>query len=185
MEEDKKHICDNAFLSRGCVCIPKMYDSNKNTYQQGCAKLDSIDWLKDIDLPPGQKQFDCVEIRFKNSRKEFFRINIEYDINVGDIVAVEASPGHDIGIVTLVGEACRMQMKKKGIDATSENIKKVYRKARATDIEKWISSVESEDSAMFRSRTAADELSLEMKISDVEYQGDGTKAIFYYDQTTG
>lgn len=180
MEEDKKNICNNAFLSRGCVCIPKMYDSNKHTYKQGCAKLDSIDWLAAIDLPPGQKQFDCVEIRFKNSRKEFFRINTEYDINDRDIVAVEASPGHDIGIVTLAGEACRIQMKKKGIDPASENIKKVYRKARATDIEKWISSVESEDSAMFRSRHTADELELQMKISDVEYQGDGTKAIFYY-----
>ncbi|NTV84672.1 MAG: hypothetical protein HGA23_10290, partial [Bacteroidales bacterium] len=115
-----------------------------------------------------------------NSRKEFFRINTEYDINEGDFVAVEASPGHDIGIVTLVGESCRIQMKKKGIDPASENIKKVYRKARATDIEKWISSIEAEDGTMFRSRQSADELELAMKISDVEYQGDGTKAIFYY-----
>ncbi len=180
MEEEKKHLSKNAFLSRGCVCIPRMYDSNKHTYKPGCAKLDSIDWLRDINLPPGQKQFDCVEIRFKNSRKEFFRINTEYEMGEGDIVAVEASPGHDIGVVTLVGESCRIQMKKKGVDAASENIKKVYRKARATDIEKWISSVESEDGTMFRSRQSADELELEMKISDVEYQGDGTKAIFYY-----
>jgi cell fate regulator YaaT (PSP1 superfamily) len=157
-----------------------MYDSNKFTYNPGCAKLDSTDWLQNIDPPPGQKQFDCVEIRFKNSRKEFFRINTEYDINVGEFVAVEASPGHDIGIVTLVGEACRIQMKKKGVEPASENIKKVYRKARATDVEKWIASVESEDSTMFRSRQTADELELAMKISDVEFQGDGTKAVFYY-----
>ncbi|MCU0369826.1 MAG: hypothetical protein MUC31_00270, partial [Bacteroidales bacterium] len=84
------------------------------------------------------------------------------------------------GIVSLAGESCRIQMKKKGVDPSSENIKKVYRKARATDIEKWITSVESEDGTMFRSRQSADELELEMKISDVEYQGDGTKAIFYY-----
>jgi len=180
MEEEKKQICDNAFLSRGCGCMPKMYDSNKHTYKRGCAKLDSIDWLKNIDLPSGQKQFDCVEIRFKNSRKEFFRINTDYDIIEGEFLAVEASPGHDIGIVTLAGEACRIQMKKKGVDPASENIKKVYRKARATDIEKWISSVESEDNTMFRSRQTADELELAMKISDVEYQGDGTKAVFYY-----
>jgi cell fate regulator YaaT (PSP1 superfamily) len=160
--------------------MPKMYDSNKHVYKQGCAKLDSMNWLDDIDLPPGQKQFDCVEIRFKNSRKEFFRINTDYDINEGDFVAIEASPGHDIGIVSLAGEACRIQMKKKGIDPSSENIKKVYRKARATDIEKWISSVEAEDNTMFRSRKSADELELQMKISDVEYQGDGTKAVFYY-----
>jgi cell fate regulator YaaT (PSP1 superfamily) len=180
MEEEKKYICNKAFLSRGCPSNPKMYDNNRETYRPGCAKLDSMDWLKGIDLPPGQKPFDCVEIRFKNSRKEFFRINTEYDISQGDIVAVEASPGHDIGIVTLCGEACRIQMKRKGVDPALDTIKKVYRKARATDIEKWISSVESEDHTMFRSRQSADELELEMKISDVEYQGDGTKAIFYY-----
>jgi cell fate regulator YaaT (PSP1 superfamily) len=157
-----------------------MYDSNRNTYKKGCAKLDSTDWLRHIELPPGQKQFDCVEIRFKNSRKEFFRINTEYDIKDGDIVAVESSPGHDIGIVTLTGDACRIQMKKKNVNPLSENIKKVYRKARATDIEKWIASVENEDGTMFRSRQSASDLELDMKISDVEYQGDGTKAIFYY-----
>ncbi len=180
MEEEKKHKDLNTFLSRGCSCTPKMYDSNRQTYRPGCAKLDSYNWLKDIDLSPDQKKFDCVEVRFKNSRKEFFRINTEYDLNEGDFVAVEASPGHDIGVVTLTGDACRIQMKKKNIDPSSENIKKVYRKARATDIEKWISSVEIEDKTMFRSRQSADELELEMKISDVEYQGDGTKAIFYY-----
>ncbi len=180
MEDDKKHICNNAFLSRGCIHMPRMYDSNKQTYKPGCAKLDSVNWLADIELPPGQKRFDCVEIRFKNSRKEFFRINTEYDIEEGDIVAVEASPGHDIGIVTLAGEACRLQMKKKHVNPESESIRRVYRKARATDIEKWVTSVEAEDSTMFRSRGAADELELEMKISDVEYQGDGTKAVFYY-----
>jgi cell fate regulator YaaT (PSP1 superfamily) len=180
MEEEQKHICHNAFLSRGCMQNPKMYDSNRHTYHPGCAKMDSYNWLNDIELPPGQKSFDCVEIRFKNSRKEFFRITPEFDIEEGDFVAVEASPGHDIGIVTLAGEACRIQMKKKNVDPASEGIKKVYRKARATDIEKWVSSVEMEDKTMFNSRTAAADLELEMKISDVEYQGDGTKAIFYY-----
>jgi cell fate regulator YaaT (PSP1 superfamily) len=179
MEEENKQP-ENSFLSRGCGCPPKMYDSNKHTYKKGCAKLDTYDWLNNIELAPNQNPFDCVEIRFKNSRKEFFRINTEYDIKEGDIVAVESSPGHDIGIVTLAGEACRIQMKKKNTSTTSENIKKVYRKARATDIEKWLSVVEIEDNTMFRSRKAANELNLEMKLSDVEYQGDGTKAIFYY-----
>jgi cell fate regulator YaaT (PSP1 superfamily) len=180
MEEEKKNKDPNIFLTRGCSCTPKMYDNNRQIYRPGCAKLDSINWLKDIEIPPEQKKFDCVEIRFKNSRKEFFKINTEYDLNEGDFVAVEASPGHDIGIVTLTGEACRLQMRKKNIDPASDNMKKVYRKARATDIEKWIASVESEDKTMFRSRQSADELELQMKISDVEYQGDGTKAIFYY-----
>lgn len=180
MEEEKSHLHQNTFLTRGCARIPKMYDSNRQLYNHGCTKLDSFNWLKDIELAPLQEKFDCVEVRFKNSRKEFFRINTEYDVNEGDIVAVEASPGHDIGIVTLSGEACRLQMKRKHCDPASESIKKVYRKARATDIEKWISSVEMEEGAMFKSRVAAADLELEMKISDVEYQGDGTKAIFYY-----
>jgi cell fate regulator YaaT (PSP1 superfamily) len=180
MEEENSKICKNTFLSRGCVRIPKMYDNNRQLYQPGCAKLDSYNWLKDIELAPLQEKFDCIEVRFKNSRKDFFRINTEYDLYEGDIVAVEASPGHDIGIVSLTGEACRLQMKKKNADPASDTIRKVYRKARATDIEKWISSVEVEDDTMFKSRTSAAELELEMKISDVEYQGDGTKAIFYY-----
>jgi cell fate regulator YaaT (PSP1 superfamily) len=175
-----RQISPNSFLSRGCAKVPKMYDTNKQLYNHGCAKLDSFNWLKDIELAPLQEKFDCVEVRFKNSRKDFFRINTEYDVNEGDIVAVEASPGHDIGVVSLSGEACRLQMKRKHIDPGSEGIKKVYRKARATDIEKWISSVDLEEGAMFKSRTSAAELELEMKISDVEYQGDGTKAIFYY-----
>ncbi len=180
MEDDKKHICNNSFLSRGCIHIPKMYDSNRKLYNPGCAKLDTFNWLDDIELAPGQIPFDCVEIRFKNSRKDFYRINTEYEIQEGDIVAVESSPGHDIGIVCLSGEACRLQMKKKNIDPQSDVIRKVYRKARATDIEKWIASVDIEDDTMFKTRVAAAELELEMKISDVEYQGDGTKAVFYY-----
>jgi cell fate regulator YaaT (PSP1 superfamily) len=180
MEEEKKHICMHSFLSRGCVRIPKMYDANRQVYRHGCAKLDSYNWLKDIELAPSQKKFDCVEVRFKNSRKDFFRINTEYDVREGDIVAVEASPGHDIGIVSLSGEACKLQMKKKQVDPSSEGIRKVYRKARATDIEKWINAAELEEGTMFKSRASASDLGLVMKISDVEYQGDGTKAIFYY-----
>jgi hypothetical protein len=149
MEEEKKDLCHNTFLTRWCVRIPKMYDLNREVHHHGCCKLDSFNWLKEIELAPMQQEFDCVEVRFKNSRKEFFRINTEYDINEGDFVAVEASPGHDIGIVSLVGEACRLQMRKKSVDAASETIRKVYRKARATDIEKWISSVELEDETMF------------------------------------
>lgn len=185
--EEESHIApenkppeNNSFISRGCCCVPKMYDSNQGTYDSRCAKLDSYNWLNDIEISPVQSTFDCVEVRFKNSRKDFFRINTDYDIGEGDIVAVEATPGHDIGIVTLSGESCRLQMKKKNVDPASENMKRVYRKARANDIEKWIASVEKEDNTMYGSRGAAGNLGLEMKISDVEYQGDGTKAIFYY-----
>jgi cell fate regulator YaaT (PSP1 superfamily) len=157
-----------------------MYDSNREVFRPGCAKLDTYDWLKNIELAPSQPSFGCVEVRFKNSRKDFFKINGEYNLTVGDLVAVEASPGHDIGIVTLTGETCRLQMKKKNLDPHSESLRKIYRRARATDIEKWIASVDAEDDTMYRSRIAAADLGLEMKISDVEYQGDGTKAVFYY-----
>jgi cell fate regulator YaaT (PSP1 superfamily) len=124
--------------------------------------------------------FDVVEVRFKNSRKDFFRIPPEMELATGEIVAVEASPGHDIGIVTLTGEVVRFQLRKKNINASSDEIKKVYRKARLTDIEKWVSAVEAETTTMFRAREIADGLGLSMKINDVEYQGDHTKAIFYY-----
>jgi cell fate regulator YaaT (PSP1 superfamily) len=123
---------------------------------------------------------DIVEVRFKNSRKDFFRFPPDLDLVVGDIVAVEASPGHDIGIVSMMGEMVRFQLNKKHIAVSSNDIKKVYRKARLTDIDKWITSVEMEISTMFRAREIADNLGLLMKINDVELQGDSTKAIFYY-----
>jgi cell fate regulator YaaT (PSP1 superfamily) len=121
-----------------------------------------------------------VEVRFKNSRKDYFKMPPEMELSVGDTVAVEASPGHDIGIVSMVGEMARFQLRKKNSKPTSDDYKKIYRKARLTDIEKWISAVEAENSVMFRSRAIADQLGLSMKINDVELQGDYTKAIFYY-----
>jgi cell fate regulator YaaT (PSP1 superfamily) len=133
-----------------------------------------------MELPGGQTTFDCVEIRFKNSRKEFFRNVNNLQLNVGDVVAVEASPGHDMGVVSISGELVRLQMKKRNINAASEEIKKIYRKAKQTDIEKWQEAQGLEQATMYRARTIAVKLNLQMKISDVEYQGDRTKAIFYY-----
>jgi cell fate regulator YaaT (PSP1 superfamily) len=181
METKYKNLCCSGFLARGCGTEPSLNQhENKTVCTDKCTKLNSYNWLEDIDLPPSQRIFDCVEVRFKNSRKDFFRINTDYEILEGDFVAVESSPGHDIGIVSLTGEATRIQMRKKGIDHTNGNLKKVYRKARPSDIEKWIASVEKEEKSMYQSREAAGNLQLNMKISDVEYQGDGTKAIFYY-----
>ncbi|MCD4772031.1 MAG: hypothetical protein K8R41_01460 [Bacteroidales bacterium] len=177
MEND---INKNTFLSRGCDKQPDISDINNNIYSYQCSKFPNYDWLKNIKIPSNKEPFDFIEIRFKNSRKEFFKYYPEMDLEVGDIVAVESSPGHDIGIISLTGESVRLQMKKKNIDSESEEIKKVYRRARISDIEKWIHSVELEDNIMFDSRKIASDLSLEMKINDVEYQGDGTKAIFYY-----
>jgi len=148
--------------------------------ERGCNKLEVFDWLANLELPSGQPVFDVFEIRFKNSRKEFFRNVNNLTINVGDIVAVEASPGHDIGVVSLSGELVRLQMKKRGVDSSSEDIKKLYRKAKQGDIEKWHEAQKLEQETMYRARTIATKLNLQMKISDVEYQGDKTKAVFYY-----
>jgi cell fate regulator YaaT (PSP1 superfamily) len=173
--KDTSH--ENPFMSRGCC---KMLTPDSNTYNRGCSKLDVFDWLDNIPAAPDSKPFDCVEIRFKNSRKEYFRSVPELELHVGDIVAVESSPGHDIGIVSLVGEVVRHQMKRKNVDYKNDEIKKVYRKARPADIEKWIVAVMREDKSMFRTREIASSLNLKMKINDVEFQGDDTKAIFYY-----
>ncbi len=166
--------------SRGCCSVPDASQKNENINQHSCCKLDAYDWLADINLVDDKRQFDCIEVRFKNSRKEFFRITEDIKVKRGDIVAVEASPGHDIGIVSLTGEIVRLQMRKKKVDPKSESIKKVYRKSRTSDIEKWISATSKEISTMISARRIVMEQGLQMKINDVEYQGDNTKAIFYY-----
>ncbi|MBU1012671.1 MAG: hypothetical protein KKG99_06685 [Bacteroidetes bacterium] len=171
---------EHQFLSRGCGCKPDANDEINHVFKHRCCKLDEFDWMKDVTLPSSVPVFNCVEVRFKNSRKEFFRITDGLDIKVGDIVAVESSPGHDIGIVSLVGETARLQMKRKKIDANSTEIKKLYRHARAYDIDKWVQAVEKEPKTIIKSRQIAGDLKLEMKVNDVEYQGDNTKAIFYY-----
>lgn len=180
MDEKHNDIIRNSFLSRGCSAPPRIYDRNDNIYKHGCCKLDSYDWLADIPAPDGANPFPYAEVRFKNSKLEFFQVPEELQLQTGDIIAVEGSPGHDIGIVSLAGEAARLQMKKKKLTYPSDDIKKIYRKARVSDIEKWISAVEREEQAKFKTREEARNLKLEMKINDVEYQGDSTKATFYY-----
>jgi cell fate regulator YaaT (PSP1 superfamily) len=179
-EQDKISPEKNHFISRGCCHQPSLIHKNDTIFKHSCSKLDACDWLSVVPLPEGHQPFDCIEVRFKNNRKEFFRSTCETDLHTGDIIAVEANPGHDIGIVSLTGEIVRLQMKKRNVDPKREDIKKVYRKARLSDIEKWITAVEKEDSTMFRAREIASGLSLKMKINDVEYQGDDTKGIFYY-----
>lgn len=171
---------DNPFFTRGCCKDPKPYQNNAGVFCNGCAKLDTYDWLKGFDSPCGPSFSTFLEVRFKNNRKDIFHTSGDQDYETGDIVAVEASPGHDIGIVSLSGEVVLLQMQKKGMNPNSEDIKKVYRKARATDIEKWIVAVENENRATLKTRKIASDLNLVMKVNDVEYQGDNTKAIFYY-----
>jgi cell fate regulator YaaT (PSP1 superfamily) len=171
---------ENPFFTRGCCVVPKLYQKNDKVFQHNCSKFDTHDWLNDLPLPEGFKVIDIVEVQFKNNRKDFFRLPPDLTVEVGDMIAVEASPGHDIGIVSLVGEIIRFQLHKRKLDIRSPEIKKVYRKARLTDIEKWVAAVETETTTMFKAREIAVRLNLQMKINDVEYQGDNTKAIFYY-----
>ncbi len=146
----------------------------------GSVKLSVFDWLANTSLAGGLDFFDCVEVRFKNSRKEYFRNVDKLPLQAGDVVATEANSGHDVGVVTLTGELVRMQMKKRSIDWNNEDLPRVYRKANQKDIDVWQESRKREISVQKRSRELAIALGLEMKISDVEFQGDGSKATFYY-----
>jgi cell fate regulator YaaT (PSP1 superfamily) len=132
-----------------------------------------------MELPDGQKPFDIVEVRFKNDRKNYYRKPSDIDLQTGDIVAVEASPGHDMGVISMTGELVRLQMKKRQVKDTHE-IRKLFRKATESDIEKWQEARSMEKETMLRTRSIAKELNLIMKVSDVEYQGDRSKATFYY-----
>ena len=176
--------CSGCSTGRGCSTasngLPGGCKNNGSCGVGGCNKLNVFDWLANMELPSGQAACDIVEIRFKNSRKAFFKNVNDLQLNVGDVVAVEATGGHDIGVISISGELVRLQMKKKNIKSDSEEIKKVYRKAKPLDIEKWQEAQGLEQATMYRARTCAVKLNLQMKISDVEYQGDRTKAIFYY-----
>lgn len=170
--------CSNC--SSGKDGQPRGCKNNGTCGTDGCNKLTIFDWLSNMSLPSGQTVFDCVEVRFKNSRKEFFRNTGNVTLSIGDVVATEASPGHDIGIVTLTGELVKVQMKKKKVSWEDENLPKIYRKASQKDIEIWQTARSREADVQKRSRELAIALNLQMKISDVEFQGDGSKATFYY-----
>lgn len=148
---------------------------------KGCGRqnkqLNTYDYLADV--PGNDRLTDLVEVQFKNTRKGYFRNDNHLPLEKGDMVAVEASPGHDIGVVTLTGQLVPLQMKKANLKAGTE-IKRIYRKARQVDIDKYEESKALEEDTMIRARQIAKELELNMKIGDVEYQGDGNKAIFYY-----
>lgn len=169
--------CSNCSTGGG---TPRGCNNNGNCNSGGCNKLEVYDWLANMSLPGNQTPYDIVEVRFKNSRKNFFRNSKNLSLQAGDIVAVEEISGHDIGVVSIVGELARIQVKKKENNFKSVEAKKIYRIASQEDIDKWIKARSLEADLMHRSRTMAIELALEMKISDVEYQGDLTKATFYY-----
>ena len=145
-----------------------------------CGKMPVFNWLSNMSLPAGKSPFDILEVRFKNGRKEFFKNKNNLNVHMGDNVAVEGTSGHDIGVVSLKGELVRLQMRKKKIKIDSENVKTLYRHASELDLQKWETARNREKECMYRAREMAYNLNLDMKIGDVEFQGDNTKAIFYY-----
>ncbi len=158
--------------------IPKGCKSNGDCNSGNCGKMTVFDWLANMTLPSGQEKFDIFEVRFKNGRKAFYKNSSGLPLFIGDVVAVESSPGHDVGVISLAGELVKVQMRRKS--AENADVFKIYRKATQRDIDIWTESRNKELDVQKKSRLIIDRLGLKMKLSDVEYQGDGTKAIFYY-----
>ena len=167
-----------AGLYRGCPRLDTENEQNSCPNASSCVKLNVTDWLSDI--PRVASNEELVEVRFKNTRKDFYKVTNGLNLKVGDLVAVEASPGHDLGMVSLTGPLVQNQIARNRIKQNGNEYRQVYRKAKPADIEKWREAIAKEHETMIKSRKITEDLKLEMKIGDVEYQGDKTKAIFYY-----
>ncbi|MBE9490360.1 MAG: hypothetical protein IMY67_08720 [Bacteroidetes bacterium] len=159
---------------------PKGCKNNGTCGTDSCNKLTVFDWLSNMSLPNGETPFNWVEVRFKNGRKHYYKNTENLSLSIGDIVATQAQSGHDIGMVTLTGELVRVQMKRKKIAEESEDNLKIYRKATQKDIDIWCTARDKEEAMKVKARQFAIDLKLQMKISDIEYQGDASKATFYY-----
>ncbi|NOY47101.1 MAG: hypothetical protein GXO84_02630 [Chlorobi bacterium] len=159
---------------------PKGCKNNGTCGTDSCNKLTVFDWLSNMSLPNGEQPFNWVEVRFKNGRKNYYKNTENLSLSIGDIVATQAQAGHDVGMVTLTGELVRVQMKRKKVDENAEEILKIYRKASQKDIDIWSSARDKEEAMKVKARQFAIDLKLQMKISDIEYQGDASKATFYY-----
>ena len=173
MSCNKKHIPD---IGRGCSFCD-CGDEIEAKAVEGCYKLHETDWLEEY---PNTIPTDIFEVRFKNTRRSYYQNVNNLDLKRGDIVAVEAQPGHDIGIISLTGDMVAKQMRRVGFNPHNGEFKKIFRKARPYDIERWQEAIALEHETMIASRQIAAEMGLDMKIGDVEYQGDKLKAIFYY-----
>ncbi|MBC5773965.1 Signal peptidase-like protein [Pontibacter sp. KCTC 32443] len=171
----------NSCSSGGCGTSDKPggCKSNGGCSTGGCNRLNVFDWLSDMEIPVSFEEFDIVEVRFKGGRKDFYRNNNRLDLTTGDAVVVDVPNGHHIGFVSLKGELVRLQMMKKKVD-NNEEIRSIYRIATEQDMEKFNEVRDLEGGAMYRSREIIQQLSLRMKLSDVEYQADKSKATFYY-----
>lgn len=172
MEKNKSYDCQ-----RGCEKEKLNPGETTYTYNSRCCKLSVFNWLEGITQEELKHLF---EVRFKNTRKVIFKNDSGQNLKIGDIVVVEAQNGCDVGIITLAGPIISRQLTRDRIDPTTYEFRKIYRKARPNDIEKWQDAIAREHRTMIRSRQMAADLQLNMKIGDVEFQGDGTKAIFYY-----
>ena len=170
---NKKHKSE---IGRGC-CFCDCGEELTAQALEGCYKLHETNWLEEY---PDNIPTDIFEVRFKNTRRSYYQNVNGLDLKCGDIVAVEASPGHDIGIISLTGDMVAKQMRRVGFNPHNGEFKKIYRKARPYDIEKWQEAIALEHETMIASRQIAADMGLNMKIGDVEYQGDKIKAIFYY-----
>jgi cell fate regulator YaaT (PSP1 superfamily) len=160
---------------------PRGCKNNGTCGTDSCNKLTVFDWLANMSLPQGQEAFIGVEVRFKNGRKEYYKNTENLTLSIGDVVATQAASGHDIGMVTLTGELVRVQMKRKNVKIDDqENVLKIYRKASQRDIDIWSEARDKEEPMKVKARQFAIDLKLQMKISDIEYQGDASKATFYY-----
>ncbi len=161
--------------------LPKGCKNNGTCGTDSCNKLTVFNWLSNMALPTGEQPFNCVEVRFKNGRKHYYKTPENISLNIGDIVATQAKSGHDVGMVTLSGELVRVQMKRKKIrEDDEEQVKTIYRKASQKDIDVWTKAREREEPMKVKARQFAIDLNLKMKISDIEFQGDASKATFYY-----
>ncbi len=165
--------CSGCSTGRGCG------SGGSCTTKGGCNKLNVFDWLANMELPAGQKPFDIVEVRFKNSRKEFFRNRNNMQLLVGNVVVVEAAQGYDVGVISISGELVKLQMRKKKVSEDQE-IKAVLRKATASDIDRWRDAQALETNTLVRARILASDMKLDMKINDIEFQGDKSHISFYY-----
>jgi cell fate regulator YaaT (PSP1 superfamily) len=168
---------DKPEVGRGCTFGVNEVGEPCAKEARGCFRLHEEPWLAEY---PDNFPTDIFEVRFKNTRRSFYQNVNNLQLEVGDIVAVEASPGHDIGIISLSGDMVARQMRRLGFNPQNGEFKKIYRKARPYDIEKWQEAIALEHETMIRSRQIAADMGLDMKIGDVEYQGDKIKAIFYY-----
>ena len=172
MSEAKKYDC-----FRGCEVVDCEDGTTEVTYREGCCKLPVHNYLRDIS---SLEYADVFEVRFKNTRKGYYKNESGQSVRQGDKVVVEAASGYDLGFVSLEGPLVVKQMQRRRIDPASYEFKKIYRKARPSDIEKWMAATAREQATMIEARRIAATMGLDMKIGDVEFQGDGTKAIFYY-----